>query len=321
MRDDSSRADDATLPPRLQRGDTVLVTSVSSPLPSGDHLARIDVCLESMGLHVVHGEHVLARKGYLAGSAPMRADDLNRGLADDDIRAIFFAWGGKGANQLLPLIDYAIFREHPKIVLGLSDPAVIVNALHARSGVITFHGPTGVNFSDPAGLAPYTKESLTRTLFDSRPVGALPPHSTWESLRTGTATGRLVGGHLSTIQTLLGTSFEPAWDERIFFWEEVGRTPRQIDHILTHFRLRGVFDKIAGMVVGRPLSCDDPETDASIDIRSMILSVCDSFAFPILFNVDLGHADPKLTLPIGALAELEVRHDGTSFAIAEGGVG
>jgi muramoyltetrapeptide carboxypeptidase len=312
--------DEAIKPPRLKQGDVVYVTSVSSPIPSSDDLERIDSCLTALGLEVVHGDHVLAEHGYLAGTTQQRIDDLNRGLRDDDVRAIVFGWGGKGASHLLPLIDYDAFRRSPKIVLGLSDPAALINALHTRTGVVTFHGPTGVNFADAAGLAPYTKTSLTRALFDATPAGDLPPYSDWEGLRDGTASGRLVGGHLTTIQALLGTPYEPVWDGRILFWEEVGRAPRHIDQILTHFRQRGVFDKIAGMVVGHPLECEDPKTDDVMDLRDTIKLVCEDFAFPVLFNVDLGHADPKLTLPIGAMAEMRVDSHELRFTLTEGGV-
>ena len=133
-------------PRHLAPGDTVLLTSVSSPVPSEAHLQRMTFCLRSFGLIVTHSEHIMAREAYTAGSAEMRAKDLNRGFADDSIRAIFFAWGGKGANHLLPLLRYDLFHDRPKIVVGLSDPVSILNALHARTGVVTFHGPTRCQF-------------------------------------------------------------------------------------------------------------------------------------------------------------------------------
>ena len=226
-------------PRHLAPGDTVLLTSVSSPVPTVEHLQRMTSCLQSFGLKVTHSEHVLARNGYLAGSLEDRAADLNAGLADNSIKAVFFAWGGKGANQLLPLIDYQEFAARPKIVLGLSDPAAIVNALYAKTGRVTFHGPTGVNFADPAGLAPYTRTSFQKALFSTEVLGEISAHSQWEVLRPGFGRGPLVGGHLTTVQTLLGTPYEPSWRRAVFFWEEVGKTARQIEHALTHFRLRG----------------------------------------------------------------------------------
>ena len=71
------------------------------------------------------------------------------------------------------------------------------------------------------------------------------------------------------------------------------------------------------MIVGRPLACEDEETDAEMGLREVVLAVSRHDAFPILYNVDLGHADPKLTLPIGAVAEVSLSHSGCSFAVVE----
>ncbi len=122
------------------------------------------------------------------------------------------------------------------------------------------------------------------------------------------------------MQTLLGTPYEPEWDGAIFFWEEVGRPPRQIDHLLMHFKLRGVFERIGGMIIGRPLACEDKEAAMDIDFRKMVLSLCREYSFPILFNVDLGHADPKLTIPIGAVGELQLTYGRIAFTLPEGAV-
>jgi muramoyltetrapeptide carboxypeptidase len=278
-------------------------------------------CLSDLGFAVKHSRHILSRTAYTAGTKEDRAADLNEAFNDEDVRAVFFAWGGKGANQLLPLLDYNRFRDDPKIILGLSDPTSILNALFATTGTITFHGPTGVNFSAENGLDEFTRRSLIQTICEKHQAMALPEHSQWEALRFGTARGHLVGGHLSTLQTLLGTPYEPKWDGGILFWEEVARAPRNIDHCLMHFRLRGVFEKISGMVIGRPLACEDTETPQfNVDFRQMVLSLCQEYRFPILFNVDLGHADPKLTLPIGAMAELKLSPSGNSFTLEESGV-
>ena len=308
-------------PPALKPGDQVALFSISSPIPSEAHLARMIDCLESFGLQVITFPSTIARYGYLAGADDLRLENMNRAIASPEIRAIFFAWGGSGANHLLPHIDYAVFQRTPKIVVGLSDPSCVLNALTARTGVITFHGPTGVNFAAEEGLPAYTRESFVQNLFaEGVFIGEVPSYSPWEILKPGQAKGPLFGGHLTTIQTLLGTPYAPNWDGCIFFWEEIGKTPRAIDKALSHFKLAGVLERIAGMVVGRPLDCADPDHDAEMDIRRMVIEICREYDFPILFNVDLGHTDPKLTLPIGALAELQLQNNQPAFTLLESGV-
>lgn len=311
-------------PPRLRTGDRVALISVSSPVPTSNDVDNMVHCLQKFGLKVMVDENVMDRIGFLAGPDDLRASALAKAIRDPEIRAVFFAWGGKGANHLLEHIDYDLLQRSPKIIVGLSDPSCIINAITKKSNIVTFHGPTGVNFADPNCLASFTESSFIRNLFgngetpDSIPV---PKFSPWVTLHEGRATGNLVGGHLSTIQTLLGTPYEPEWDNSIFFWEEVGRAPRAIDLSLWHFRLRGVFDKIAGMVIGRPLDCADPSYDDELDFQGTVLNAIRGFNFPVLFNVDLGHADPKVTIPVGVNAELLLNdNDDPIFNLLESGV-
>jgi muramoyltetrapeptide carboxypeptidase len=293
-------------PKRLRHGDVVSLISVSSPVPSEESVDQMVQCLNSFGLEVDVDPHVFERLGYLAGPDDVRIKSLNKALSHDKRAAVFFAWGGKGANHLLSEIDYTNFRQHPRIVVGLSDPTSIINALNSQSNVVTFHGPTGVNFSAPGGLAEYTETSFLETLFEARPVGKIKSYSQWEVIKSGKARGPLVGGHLPTVQTLLGTPYEPKWDGAVFFWEEIGRTARSIDLSLWHFRNAGVFDRIAGIIVGRPLDCNDAVYDADFDLIAAVRNACRGYNFPILYNVDLGHPDPKLTLPIGIPIEMDL---------------
>lgn len=308
-------------PRRLRPGDRVALVSVSSPVPSRGDVDKMVKCIEGFDLAVDVDENVMDRLGYLAGADSVRASALTRALENPDIRAVFFAWGGKGANHLLTNINYAALRRDPKIVMGLSDPSAIINAITKTSGIVTFHGPTGVNFANPDGLAKFTETAFRNAVFGTTYPAGIPRYSSWQVLRPGEASGPLVGGHLSTVQTLLGSVYEPNWDGAIFFWEEVGRTPRAIDLSLWQFRLNGVFDRISGMVVGRPLECADPVYDDEFDLLATIKNATSGYSFPILFNVDLGHADPKVTLPVGARAQLNLRDEGNpQFILVESGV-
>lgn len=307
-------------PRRLRAGDTVSLVSVSSPVPTTASIDNMVRCLAGFGLATKVDPHAVDSYGYLAGADAIRQSALNSALVDPDTAAVFFAWGGKGATHLLEGIDYEAFRRRPKVVVGLSDPSAIVNALCRIAGVVTFHGPTGVNFAEEAGLHEYTSNSFVGSLFEADYHGIVSAYSEWETLRPGFAEGTLVRGHLSTIQTLLGSRFEPDWDGAIFFWEEVGRAARAIDLSLWHYRLAGVFDRIAGMIVGRPLECNDPEFDSELGLTDTIRQACSGYDFPILYNVDLGHADPKLTLPLGVRARVELQTTASGFEILEGGV-
>lgn len=302
-------------PPALKPGDTVGIVSTSSPCPP-EALDRMESYLRGKGYGVKRTPHVLASRGYLAGSAEDRAADLNAMFADPQVRMILTAFGGKGANQLLTLLDWDGIRTNPKIFVGLSDPSVVANAVTARTGIVTFHGPTGYDFGMTAIHA------FTDVWFWKAVTGGhgLP----WELDVTGSlvvrhgreVTGHLVGGHLGTLQSLVGTPWAPQWDGAILFVEEIFTEWERIDAMLTHFRLAGVFDRVRGLIVGRCVDCKS-QAPADADFLQMILR-CVGGAFPILAEVSLGHTPEKLTLPLGVPARL--RTNPPSLEVLERGV-
>jgi muramoyltetrapeptide carboxypeptidase LdcA involved in peptidoglycan recycling len=242
------------------------------------------------------------------------------------VRAIFCTIGGDHSNQLLSSLDFELVRENPKPLIGFSDITVLQLALLARARLITFYGPTVLT-----GLAehprpfPYTIDHLRRALFSARPLGEMVASAAWtdeylewslkadltrarrirpnsgpRTLRGGAATGRLIGGCLPSI----------------LFWEipEGGYGPPEVDSHLTDLELVGVFDRIGGMIVGRPYQYT---ARMRAELDAVILERTARYPFPILIDLDFGHTDPVFTLPIGAVAEIDA--DRRSLTILEAG--
>jgi len=261
--------------------------------------------LESLGLRVVAGEFVLARQAYLAGSDAERGADLQRMLDDPTIRAVFCARGGYGAQRIVPTLDLAAVRRQPKPVVGYSDATVLITAL-VRAGVVGIHGPM-VAVDLARGLSPRSLAHLERVLSD--------PSYLWEvevplSIRPGRATGRLLGGTLSVLATMLGTPYAPDLDGAVLFLEDVHEWPYRLDRLLTQLRQSGKLDRIAGAVFGTMAAC------RTLDGVSAVEVIRDAFAgapYPVGFGLPAGH-DPadsgveNLALPLGVEVDLDVDH-------------
>lgn len=295
-------------PPRLREGDRVALVTVSAPeaAQNPDRVERGLAYLHKLGLDPVPFPHAFAStKAYLAAEPEELAQDINAVFADPSIKAVICTGGGTNANRLLPYLDYDLMRAHPKVLVGMSNPAVVLNAVYARSGLITFHGPVLVwNLGDPDGLTEPTLASFRATLWRPTPPGKLVDHQrSWRFLRPGRARGRLLGGNLWTIQSLLGTPYCPSWEGALFFWEDIAKEPRRIDAALTHFRLAGVFDQIAGMIIGRLVECE--ATGPSLNVPEIVADLTKDYSFPILYDVLFGHTDDKLTLPLGVQATID----------------
>jgi len=261
--------------------------------------------LESLGLRVVAGEFVLARQAYLAGSDAERGADLQRMLDDPTIRAVFCARGGYGAQRIVPTLDLAAVRRQPKPVVGYSDATVLITAL-VRAGVVGIHGPM-VAVDLARGLSPRSLAHLERVLSD--------PSYLWEvevplSIRPGRATGRLLGGTLSVLATMLGTPYAPDLDGAVLFLEDVHEWPYRLDRLLTQLRQSGKLDRIAGVVFGTMAACRTLDGVGAVEV------IRDAFAgapYPVGFGLPAGH-DPadsgveNLALPLGVEVDLDVDH-------------
>ncbi len=170
------------LPPALRPGATVGVIAPSTP-PRNSLLEDTISYWESRGHPVVVGDNVgRSLAGYLAGTPAERAADLNSMIADPEVELIVATMAGKGAVHLLPLIDYDAFAARPKLFMGLSDVSLLVLTLHSRTGVVTFHGPTGMDFGS---LPPYSDGAMHAALTAVAPLGPLPAHGEWRVLRDG----------------------------------------------------------------------------------------------------------------------------------------
>lgn len=301
-------------PPHIKIGDTIVFIAPSEPVVDQGSLNISKKRLQSLGYNVIYGKNIFRKHGgYMAGTDEERAADLNWAFANKKIKAIICATGGTIANRLLPLLDYQTIKNNPKIFMGYSDISTLALAIFAKTGLVTFHGP---NAEVSLGLMnQYTQNSLLKAITETGAIGKLKPYSEWRALKEGVAQGRLIGGNLATLNNLLGTSFAPNFkisplfsrQKTIFFWEEVGEEPDDIDQILMHYKLIGIFDKISAMIVGKLYNCKNVTYKKSLSIKEIILELTKNYFFPVLYNVDFGHTKTNLTLPIGIKARVTTK--------------
>ena len=216
-------------PRALRAGDTVGVVAPGTAVPDPDRLALVEPTLRHFGLRLKLGRYVGQGSGYVSRSVSERLDDLHAMFRDPGVQAVFCIRGGYGSMQLLDRIDYDLLRRHPKIFLGYSDITALHLAIHARAGLVTFHGPILLSsFTD------YTQQSFRQALFEAKPAGKLtnPPERNqlrpahpMRTIRRGQATGPLVGGNLSLVAALMGTPYEIETRGRILFLEDTGEEP------------------------------------------------------------------------------------------------
>ena len=307
-------------PKRLSAGDTLGMVLPASLTLEADDIALARQQLEALGFKVVLGRHVFDRHGYFAGRDRDRANDLNRMFADDTIAGVVCYTGGWGSPRVLPHLDYELIARKPKVLIGYSDITALLNAIHQRTGLITFHGPVG-----GSPWEPYSVENFRRVVMTPEPAGVLAPPAKKPSelvdrvnrvvtLHRGKATGRLAGGNLTLLASLMGTPYEIDTNGAILFAEDIREEIYRIDRMLTQLALGGKFERMAGFVFGR---CTDCEA-TMFSLEDVLRDRFGSGPAPAISGLSFGHIEQKLTLPVGVMATLDA--DEGTLAITESAV-
>lgn len=341
-------------PRRLRAGDRIAAVSPSWGGPGtvpARYAAGKRQFEQSFGIEVVEMAHTLAPADWVRANPKARAEDLMAAFADPDIAGIVASIGGDDAIRLIPYLDLEVIRRTPKVFIGFSDTTSLHLACYA-AGVTSFYGPSLMaGFAENGGMHRFTAEGVRKALFEAEPIGLVTPNEEgWTAERTdwsdpaaqaqprclhpadpprllqgrGIVSGRLLGGCAEVLEMAKGTAWWPpldAWDGAILFYEtsEDAPDPGFVRYWLRNFAAQGILERVDGMLLARP----DPGSDATYGAR-LEAAVIETLAeaglaeLPVLSGLDFGHTQPMLTLPYGAMAQIDCA--AASLTITEAGV-
>jgi len=307
-------------PPRVQPGDRVgLVSPATAAFETEPTRIWIDA-LESLGLEVILGDNYYARHGYFAGEDKARASDINAFFAEPSVRMIF-ARGGWGSPRLLPLLDYDMIRQNPKVLLGYSDATALITGVHVKTGLVTFHGPSPLNV--------FSAEHFRRVVMNGEAYLLENPtfitgntlvqtENRIQTITSGKASGRILGGNLSLLTAVMGSGYLPEWEDSILFIEDVDEAVYRVDRMMTELALAGVLDKIKGFVFGRCTECGPGGGFGSLTMEQMIAEHIKPHRIPAFSGTMIGHIEEQFTIPLGI--EVEIDADAGTIELLENGV-
>jgi muramoyltetrapeptide carboxypeptidase LdcA involved in peptidoglycan recycling len=327
-------------PPMLKRGDKVSVVSLSwggpGAIPSRYEAGKRQ--LEETGVQVVAAPHALKPAEWIAANPRARADDLMSVIQDKSIKGIVSAIGGDDSIRLLPFIDLKTIRANPKIFVGYSDTTVSHFAFW-RSGIVSFYGPSIMSgFAENCGIHPYMLRSFMAATMEAKPYTLTPntdgwttefldwadpanqakkrpllPPRPWRWLQgTGVFSGQFLGGCIEVLDWLRGSSVWPTrdeWRRKIVFLEvsEEGMSPQSLLRCLRALQAAGVFSEPSGVLFGRPggtHNFDDYDKHDAVILR-FVREELGAPDLPVITQMDFGHTDPILTIPIGVNCKID----------------
>ncbi|MCL1680001.1 LD-carboxypeptidase [Elizabethkingia miricola] len=341
-----------TRPQLLKPGDTVATLSLSwggaGTFPHRYEAGKKQL-EEVFGLNVIETKNALKSADYIYKNPQARAEDLMEAFSDSSVKAIISNIGGDDSIRTLPFTDLSVIRNNPKIFLGFSDTTVTHVACY-KAGLTSFYGTSVlVGFAENGGMHQYQIEDIKRTLFSTEPVGqVLPNHDGWTTERlewgepelqntkrslvkdsqwnflqgTGKVKGGLIGGCVDVLEFLKGTDFwfsESDWDGKILFLEtsEEMISPLQFCWALRNYAAQGIFNRISGLILGRPY--DNKYVQEYNEILLQVIRDEEGRDdLTIVTEMNFGHTCPVFTIPYGVMAEID--NERKTFSILESGV-
>lgn len=293
-------------PNPLTPGATIGIVSPSGPVRDERQFQKgVDV-LKARGYDVQVAPRALARTFHMSASGREKADDLNAMFADPAVSAIFPSVGGHTANQVIEHLDFDVIERNPKLLVGFSDNSVLLNAIFARTGLVSIHDCADImfglgRFGDDrlATRGEYTARYLFAALESATPLGTIEPLTEWQCVRGGTGTGIALGGNLSTIRALIGSPFEPDWTGAVLFLEDRAE-PHEWDQQLGHLALAGILRRVSAVVIGKVDNKPEQFYKENYEpIANIVARHCAEYNYPIIYAADFGHDVENFAIPIG----------------------
>lgn len=325
------------VPAKLKSGDEVRIIAPSrSMIMLGEDCKKIATeRLEALGLKVTFGKYVMeADSDYLSTSVEHRAQDLNEAFRDKNVKAILTVIGGFNSNQLLNYIDYEAIKENPKIFCGFSDITALSNAIHAKTGLVTYSGPHYSSFGMLKGFE-YSLEYFKKMFFQDEEFEVLSSEK-WSDdawfidqenrefidnegmfiINEGKAEGNIVGGNLCTLNLLQGTPYMPDISNKVLFLEDDDMAGKiylmEFDRNLQSLMHMPEFKTVKGIVLGRSQKATEMNKEKWFKLIKNKPELKD---IPVIAGVDFGHSTPIITFPIGGYAKLEASNNEIKLTI------
>jgi muramoyltetrapeptide carboxypeptidase len=314
---------DKIIPKKLKQGDTIRIIAPSKSLSTNteDEITKSKTTLESLGLKVEFSEHCREIDILESSSIESRIADLHSAFADSNVKGIICAKGGFNANDLLEFIDWELIKNNPKIFAGYSDITVLNAAIYAKTGMVNYSSPTFSSYKHEQ-LLEYSIDYMHKVFFEENSFELKPSelYSDWTNpddagnpknlentgywvINEGKAEGTIIGENLCTLNLLQGTEYFPKLSNSILFIEDdyeskYGNFDRDLQSLM-HIPS---FKNVKGLVIGRFQSA----SEISQEILSYIIKSKPKLNhMPIMANLDFGHTNPRITLPVGGTAKID----------------
>lgn len=301
-------------PKKLKKGNTIGIVCPSSAI-SEERTKACKTVLEEMGFKVKLADNLSTNyAGYMAGDGKVRGEWINKMFADKEVDAIICARGGDGGSRAMEYLDYDLIASNPKVFVGYSDVTSMHFAITQKCNFVTFHGPmvssNFVNGLDSESLDGFFKAVSSDEDFEFKNPEGFPI----KTLKSGTAEGDIIGGNLAVMTASIGTEYELDTKGKILFIEEIGESMSRVDRMIYQLKNSGKFKDAVGILLGQFTKCiNEDQTD--YNELSILKDALEEIDIPVLYNLQSGHGDKIITIPMGSYCKIDGLKKTVSFKV------
>jgi muramoyltetrapeptide carboxypeptidase len=290
------------VPPYLKKGETIGMVCPAGYMT----LDKVQTCvrtLEDWGYKVKLGKTIgSASTNYFSGTDEERLTDLQEMMDDDNVQAVLCGRGGYGMGRIIEQLDFKKFSRKPKWIIGYSDITVLHAHLYNNYYISSMHAPMAAAFNDEGFRNEYVG-SLRNAMEGKKARYQAPAH---EFNRKGEAIGELVGGNLSLLAHIIGTSSDIKTKGRILFIEDIGEYIYNVDRMFYQMKRSGKLSKLAGLIIGGFTDMKDTERPFGKTVFELIRDIVKEYEYPVCYDFPVSHSDANYALKVGVGYKLRV---------------
>ena len=294
-------------PQNLQAGDVIGMVCPAGTIP----LEKVQKCVETLagwGYTVKLGKTLGGKHFTYSGTDAERAADLQAMMDDKNVKAILCARGGYGLSRIIDTLDFTAMQAHPKWVIGFSDITVLHAALQ-KKGIMSIHGPMAAAFNKGPEGEPYIQ--AIKSIFEGQKTSYEVPVHSYNKL--GSVTAPIIGGNLCLIAHLIGSQNSLDTKGKILFLEDIGEFHYNLDRMVIQMKNAGLFNDLAGLVLGGFSEMKDEPTDLGAGALEIIQSHVQAFNYPVCYEFPVSHGLPNYPIKEGAVYQLNIQANGVSL--------
>jgi muramoyltetrapeptide carboxypeptidase len=290
-------------PAPLKKGDLIYITAPAKAIePEFVYFAQN--YLEKQGFRVEISSNCFGNYNYFSGTDQERLADLQQGIDHPEAKAILCARGGYGCVRIVDQLQWANMLREPKWLIGFSDITVFHHRLF-KLGIQSIHGTMPLNFETNSQAALLTLRQA---------ISGEKTDLSWDfnaANKTGSAKGKLIGGNLSIVFSLLGTDDSYSFDDSILFLEDLAEQLYHLDRMFFALKKTGALGKIKGLIIGGMTDLEDTDNPTGLTIDEIVSHHFKYSKIPICFDFPIGHFSDNRSVIVGAKVKLKVGETST----------